>query len=114
MTRYDFDKDGKVLLEEHLSAACEIGTKVLKGIDIGSSVAGVASTGTLAAAAMLPAVAALPFVIIPALITGAAVGVYSIARSSMTLHDRITHQEVSIVRSVIFDGFVGYPKNHKR
>lgn len=80
-------------------------TKVLNGLDIAGAVGGVASgaagvttvalSGTAIVASTPLLAAALPVVAVTSVITGAAVGIYSIARSSMTIHDRRIREQVS-------------------
>lgn len=95
--RYQGDENGKVLLERHLSPACGISTKVLLGLDITSSVIGLGS-GCVMLAAAVPAITVLPVVMIGAAVAGATVGIYSIVRSSMHIHDKRIHGEVGHVQ----------------
>ncbi|KAJ8925280.1 hypothetical protein NQ315_009108 [Exocentrus adspersus] len=90
--RYEVDHEGNVLLEKHLSPACGIDTKILQGADYVSVAGGLISGGIFVAAA-LPAIAVAPAALVVGGITGVAVGVYSIARSSYTLYDRKRHKE---------------------
>lgn len=51
-------------------------------------------SGGIAIASLIPAITMAPFLLTGALITGAGVGIYSVARSSVELHDRRTHKQV--------------------
>lgn len=92
--RYTGNNEGRVMLEKHLSPACSISRMLLRGTDIASSVAGVASAGVFIAA-MIPAITVAPVVLVSAGVVGAAVGVYSIIRSAFALVDRHQHDEVN-------------------
>jgi hypothetical protein len=119
--QYMADKEGRVLLERHESPVCDVGSKVLKGFDIGSAIVGLGSGGVFIAAS-IPAVVVAPVALIAAGIAAAGVGAYSIGRSSSTIHDRRIHKQslsfansesrnayLSIVASSL--GFVGAGAN---
>ncbi|KAJ8963323.1 hypothetical protein NQ318_018792 [Aromia moschata] len=90
--RYEVGRDGRVLLERHLSPACGVDTKVLAGADYVSTAGGLASGGVFLAAA-IPSIAVAPAVLVGAGVVGLGVGVYSIGRSAYTLYDRSRHKE---------------------
>ncbi|KAK5647165.1 hypothetical protein RI129_002057 [Pyrocoelia pectoralis] len=82
----------EVSISEHYSPACAVGQDVLKGADITSAVIGVGTTGVYVAAA-IPALAVAPIALTVAAVISASVGIYSIVRSSITIHDRRIHAE---------------------
>ncbi|KAK5647773.1 hypothetical protein RI129_002665 [Pyrocoelia pectoralis] len=82
----------EVSLSEHYSPSCAVGQDVLKGADITSAVIGLGTSGVYVAAA-IPALTVAPIALTVAAVTGVGVGIYSIIRSSMTIHDRRVHSE---------------------
>ncbi|XP_018569135.1 uncharacterized protein LOC108909309 isoform X1 [Anoplophora glabripennis] len=90
--RYEYDNNGNVLLERHLSPACGIDVKVLQGADYASMAGGLISGGIFVAAA-IPGIAVTPALLIGGVVTGVSVGIYSIARSAYTLYDRNRHKQ---------------------
>nr|XP_023024204.1 uncharacterized protein LOC111512325 [Leptinotarsa decemlineata] len=92
MGRYEVNDKGQVLLEHHLSPACGLDVKILKGVDIATTVTGLASGGVFIAAA-IPFITVAPAVLIAAGAFGIGTGVYAIGRSIHTLIDRSKHKE---------------------
>lgn len=91
--RYHTDSEGNVLLEQHMAPSCSVAADVLKGFDITSTVLGLGS-GAVFVAAAIPTIAVAPVALVGAGVVGAAVGVYSLVRSSIALADRNQHREV--------------------
>lgn len=92
---YVGNNNGEVLLERHLSPSCGIGHAILKGTDIATTIAGLASGGIFIAA-LIPTVVVAPVALTAAAVTGIGVGVYSIIRSAVNIYDRQKHGEVGI------------------
>lgn len=92
--RYEFDKNGNVLLEpKKLSPACDLDAKILFGADIAGMVGGIASA-SIFGAAMIPALTVPPVALLVGTGIGVTVGVYTIGRSIYNLVDRGLHKEV--------------------
>lgn len=90
--RYEFDSEDKVILEKHLSPACDLDVKILKGADIASTATGLFSTGIIIAAA-IPAITVAPALLMTGIVGGIGVGAYSIGRSVYSLVDRKKHSQ---------------------
>lgn len=90
--KYQGNETGNVLLEKHLSPACQVSAKVLRGLDVTTAVLGLGSIG-VCASAVIPAITIAP---LAAGIVTAAVGVYTVARTSANLVDRHIHDEVCL------------------
>lgn len=89
--RYTVEND-EVLLEQHLSPACQLDSKLLQLGDAVGMVAGLAS-GAVFVIALIPAVTIGPAFVVSAMVGGAAAGVWAIGRSIHALVDRNSHKE---------------------
>uniref|UniRef100_A0A1Y1LM37 Uncharacterized protein n=1 Tax=Photinus pyralis TaxID=7054 RepID=A0A1Y1LM37_PHOPY len=94
-----YNIDGKVSLQTQESPACGIDQAILQGTDIAATTVGMGTAVFLGVAA-IPAITIAPLAIVAASVTGAGVGIYSMVRSSMTIHDRRKHcQSMSFANS---------------
>ena len=111
--KYQGNSSGEVILHKLESPACSISSDVLRVTDTASVGVGLASGGIFLASA-IPAIAVAPVALTAAAIGGIGVGIYSIVRSSFSLYDRSSHQQVIIqLQDYPMCSFKGIIKNNK-
>lgn len=88
--RYRTDPAGNVLLETHRSPRCSKTETILHYVDIIATVLGLLSAFAMVASLLIS------YLALPAGIVALICAIYSIVRSSMQIHDRKIHQQVSI------------------
>jgi hypothetical protein len=93
--RYQADDNGNVILDKQLSPACNVSASILLAADVATTVGGLAAGGIFFAAAFIPTVAAVPFLLPAAGITGVVTGMYAVGRSGYNLYDKYKHGEVT-------------------
>jgi hypothetical protein len=91
--RYQADDNGNVILDKQLSPACNVSASILLAADVATTVGGLAAGGIFFAAAFIPTVAAVPFLLPAAGITGVVTGMYAVGRSGYNLYDKYKHGE---------------------
>ncbi|XP_056646597.1 uncharacterized protein LOC130451540 isoform X1 [Diorhabda sublineata] len=118
--RYEV-QENRVILESHKSPACNTSKTILKTGDIVSTIGGVGS-GVLLLGAGVASIPAIPAIAVGATVVGTISGLYSIAKNSFHLADRVKHDEDlnfknSEARGIYFNilagavGFVGFGAN---
>jgi hypothetical protein len=93
--RYQADDNGNVILDKQLSPACNVSASILLAADVATTVGGLAAGGIFFAAAFIPTVAAVPFLLPAAGVTGLVTGAYALGRSGYNLYDKYKHGEVT-------------------
>jgi hypothetical protein len=91
--RYQADANGNVILDKQLSPACNVSASILLAADVATTVGGLAAGGIFFAAAFIPTVAAVPFLLPAAGVTGLVTGAYALGRSGYNLYDKYKHGE---------------------